>query len=232
MKREHSRLSSAGLLTGRPAPGCLVVVTAAELSVLDLLLTAVRRRMPGTTFAFPRRFATRRNGPAEAELPISRRLFRRIEEDGGFIAIWQAGGHRFGLPDSLRNQLLDGDRAVITAPPDVIANVSEIGGDVHTLRLVGGLDTARAALSPRACLRRIVGPRQAAQLETRCPDMRIEALAHDGDIRSAVRVLTEALVRIERAHRELPGCSAIRPEAEPRTGAAPFRCFPEATGAL
>lgn len=216
MNRAHSRQGSAVRAKDRPVAGCLVVVTAAELSVLDLLLTAARRRLPETTFTFPRRIATRRNGPADAELAATRTLFRQIEQDGGFIATWQAGGHRFGLPDSLRRQLLDGSSAVISAPADIVGDLNELSVDVHTVRLAGGVDAARAALSARACLRRIVGPRQAARLEARNPVMQADALAHDGNIPSAVRVLTEALVRIEREHYPLSAGTASRGGAEAR----------------
>lgn len=230
MNRLHSRQASAGRSKGVPAPGCLVVLTAGELSVLDLLLTAARRRIPETAFTFPKRIATRRNGPAEAELPVSRSIFRQMEEDGAFSATWQAGGHRFGLPASLSNQLLGGGSAVIAAPADVITNLNDICVDVHTLRLVGGLDAAREPLTPHARLHRILGPRQAARLEARSPALRAKALTHDGDIRLAVRTLTEALVRIERAHRLLR--SGIRPAAKPRASGARLRCTPETVVAL
>lgn len=232
MNRVYSRQRSPGRPKGGSPRGCLVVVTAAELFALDLMLTAARRRMPDTTFVFPRRITTRRNGPSDTELPVSRALFRQIERDGGFVATWQAGGHRFGLPDSLVKQIVDGDSVVIAAPADVADDLNETCADVHAVRLTGELDAARQALAPRACLRRIVGPRHAARLEARSPAMQTNALAHDGDIRSAVRVLTAALVQIERKHRSSPACSGVRPGAGPRAPGARFRRIPTTTAAL
>ncbi len=202
--------------------GCLVVVTAAEQAQLDLLLTAARRRLPSSAFEFPRRITTRRNGPSDAEITITRALFREIEQDGGFIVTWQADGHRFGLPDSVRKLLIAGGSVVVAAPAGVVSELDDICPDVRLLRLAGQLDAARAPLTPKACLRRIVGPRLAERLEAREMPARTDAVPHAGDMPSAVRALSEALIRIER-ERGVPGPGLPAPKARMRGRTACFR---------
>ncbi len=175
--------------------GCLVVVTAAERAQLDLLLTAARRRIPHSGLEFPKRITTRRDGPPDAEIAVTRSLFREIEQDGGFMATWDSEGHRFGLPDSIQTILLSGRSAVVAAPFYLVGKLDDVCPDVRVLRLTGQLDAARAPLTPKACLRRIVGPRLAERLESRGAATTV-AVPHGGDIPSAVRALSDALARI------------------------------------
>lgn len=176
--------------------GCLVLVTAAEQAQLDLLLTAARRRIPHSTLEFPKRVTTRRDGPPDAEIAVTRSLFRQIEQDGGFMATWGSEGHRFGLLDSIQRLLISGRSAVIAAPLNLVGELYDVCPDVRVLRLTGQLDAVRAPLTPKACLRRIVGPHLAERLESRGAERTI-AVPHGGDMPSAVRALSEALARIE-----------------------------------
>src|SRR5690606_12081209 len=105
----------SGLRIAR-ASGRLVVVTAADTSALDFLLTAVRRRMPSTSLEFPKRITTRRNGLPDAEIWVSRSIFRDIERDQRFIVTWQSDGHSFGLPSSIETVVDQGATAVVVAP--------------------------------------------------------------------------------------------------------------------
>lgn len=192
--------------SGRPSPaglsaaagGCLIVVTPADQPVIDLLLTAVRRRIPDTAIEFPKRITTRRSGSSDADIVVSRNLFREIERDGAFIAKWEAGGHRFGLPGTVREILERGRSAVIAAPAEIIPELQEIVPDVRVVRLGDRLHAARAQLSPRACLRRITGPRLAARLEATPTAPTTDAVFDPNDLPSAIRFLTEVLIRIER----------------------------------
>lgn len=178
-------------------PGCLVLVVAPEPSALDLLLTAVRRRMPLSAFEFPMRLATRRNGLRDVEIAVSRNVFTQIERDGGMIATWAADGHRFGLPDDVRRLITEGKIVVVAAPAEVAPELQGLFPDLRVLRFTDQLDAARAPLTPRACLRRIVGPRIATRLEARVVMPRTDAISHAGDLPSAVRALSEGLLRIE-----------------------------------
>ncbi|MCL4766260.1 MAG: hypothetical protein KJZ80_08510 [Hyphomicrobiaceae bacterium] len=189
--------SSPGRRAKTAAPGCLVLVVDAQQSALDLLLTATRRRMPSGSFEFPMRITTRRNGWRDGEIAVTRNAFREIERDGGFAATWQAGGHRFGLPSCLRSLLVEGRTAVVAAPAGAIAELQAICPDLRVVRLTDQLEAARGPLTPRACLRRMLGPRLAAGLETRRPAPRTEAVCFTGHWPSAVRALSETLLRIE-----------------------------------
>ena len=193
----QAKQSSAGHRSARPAPGCLVIVTAAEQAALDLLVTAARRRLPRSTFDFPKRITTRRNGHSDAELPVARNVFREMEREGAFIVTWQGDGHRFGLPGSINRLLMQGGSAVVAAPADVVPELQEACPDLRVVRLTGKLDAARSPLTPRACLRRIVGPRLAQRLEARSMAPMTRTVFYAGDMASAVRALTAALVAIE-----------------------------------
>ncbi len=184
------------------APGRLVLVSAAEMSTLDLLLAAVRRRMPESGFEFPMRIATRRSGPAGSELAVPRSTFRDMQRDGGLIATWEADGHSFGLPDSILGLLVDGRTAIVAAPADVAPSLQAVWPRLRVLCLTGQLDAARAPLTPRACLRRIVGPRLAVRLESRAGVPTTELISHAGDLASAVRALSEALQRLKEEHEQ------------------------------
>lgn len=227
-RRAPSKKSPTGRQTAAAAAGCLIVVTAADQQALDLLLTAVRRRMPESALEFPMRITTRRSGSRDAEIAVTRNLFREIERDSAFIAQWEADGHRFGLPNSLHELLMQGKSAVIVAPAEVVAELQETFPIVRVVRLAGQLDAARAPLAPRACLRRIVGPRLAARLEARITLPRTDAVSHPGDLPSAVRALTEALARIveERERRKKraapPAQSRGRREGRPAASSAAF----------
>jgi len=195
----HSRKSPSSLgRRGRlPGIGCLVVVTGLQLATLDLILTAARRRMPNTEFV------------------VTRRLFRQIEHEGGFVATWQSDGQRFGLPDSLRKLLLDGRTAVIAAPSEVVDELRGIGADLRVIRLTCRLDAALASLTPRACLRRIVGPRLARRLEARSLAPRTDVIPYAGDIPSAIQALTDRMARLE--HELLSLASTPPPQAGSQT---------------
>ena len=207
--------SSLGRRGRLPGIGCLVVVTGLQLATLDLILTAARRRMPNTEFEFPNRITTRRSSSSDAELVVTRRLFRQIEQEGGFVATWQSDGQRFGLPDSLRKLLLDGRTAVIAAPSEVVDELRGIGADLRVIRLTCRLDAALASLTPRACLRRIVGPRLARRLEARSLAPRTDVIPYAGDIPSAIQALTDRMARLE--HELLSLASTPPPQASSQT---------------
>ncbi len=197
----HTKISSPARRARSTPPGCLVLVDAPEPSTLDLLLTAVRRRMPDGAFEFPKRLATRQNGQRDVEIAVSRTVFGQMEQDGGMIVTWQADGHRFGLPESIRRLILDGKTAVVAAPAEIAPELQGHCPDLLVLRFTGRLDAARAPLTPRACLRRIVGPRLAKRLESRTFVPRTEAISHAGDLPSAVHALSEGLLRIDEERR-------------------------------
>ena len=197
----QTKFASPRRRSGTKAPGCLVLVVAPEPSALDLLLTAVRRRMLDSAFEFPMRIATRRNGQRDIEIVVSRNVFSQLERDGGMIATWAIEGHRFGLPDSIGRLIVEGKIAVVAGPAEIALELQSLFPDLRVLRFTGRLDAARAPLTPRACLRRIVGPRLATRLESRVVTPRTDAISHGGDLPSAVRALSEGLLRIEEERR-------------------------------
>lgn len=223
-RNAHTNNCSPGRRSSAITPGCLVLVVAPEPSALDLLLTAVRRRMPHSAFEFPMRLATRRNGLRDVEIAVSRNVFALIERDGGMIATWATDGHRFGLPDDIRRLITEGKIVVVAAPAEVAPELQGLFPDLRVLRFTGQLDAARAPLTPRACLRRIVGPRIATRLESRVSMPRTDAISHAGDLPSAVRSLSEGLLRIEEERslrKRRAGASARRAPDHVRRSRAP-----------
>lgn len=183
---------------GGMIPGRLVLVVATGQIGPDVLLTAARRRLPDLrSFEFPKLFTTRRNSSRDAEVSVSREMFRDIERDGCFLAAWAAGGHQFGLPQSIRNALIDGSTVVVCVPGHVVADLQETCPDLRVVRLVGGSAAARQSLTPQACLRRMMGPRLAQRLENgRRLQARTEAVSCTDGVADAVRTLTDVLARI------------------------------------
>lgn len=208
-RSRQSKHSSPRPQATRSAQGYLVLVTAAEQSAVDLLLTAARRRIPDSALEFPMRITTRRNGPRDAEITVTRKIFRELEGDGGFLATWEADGHRFGLPVGVCKLLAEGRSIVVATPPEITAALQELGPQLRCVHLTGKLDSARVPLTPRACFKRIVGPRLAARLEARGVGPRSEAIAYC-DLASAVRALSEVLVCIERERQALKTNAAVR----------------------
>lgn len=191
-----SRVASVGGMT----PGRLVLVVATGPYGPDVLLTAARRRLPDLrTFEFPKLFTTRRNGPRDAEVSISRELFRDLEREANFLAAWTAGGHRFGLPQTVRNALMDGSTVVVSVPGHVVSDLQDMCPDLRVVRLVGSIDSARQSLTPQACLRRMMGPRLAQRLEGGYRlQAHTEAVSCADGVADTVRALTEVLARIDR----------------------------------
>jgi len=190
-------LRRSGARVARPS-GQIVVVTAADTSALDFLLTAVRRRMPSTSLEFPKRITTRRNGLPDAEIWVNRSIFRDIDRDQRFIVTWQADGHSFGLPSNIETIVEQGATAVVVAPAHVVPQLRDAFPSLRVINLADRLEAVRASLSPTARLQRIVGPKIAQRLEGRAGGAISAPVLHNGDFPSAVRVLTEALMEIER----------------------------------
>ena len=197
----------SGLRIAR-ASGRLVVVTAADTSALDFLLTAVRRRMPSTSLEFPKRITTRRNGLPDAEIWVSRSIFRDIERDQRFIVTWQSDGHSFGLPSSIETVVDQGATAVVVAPAHVVSQLQDVFPSVRVVNLAGQLEAVRASLSPRIRLQRVVGPKVAQRLEGQVGGSISAPVLHNGDFPSAVRVLTEALMEIEKGLAQPADCQS------------------------
>ena len=191
--------------------GCLVLVVAAGQIGSDVLLTAARRRLPDLqSFEFPKLFTTRRNGPRDAEVAVSRETFRAIEGDGCFLVTWAAGGHQFGLPQAVCDSLAGGNTAVVCVPGHVVGDLQDAWPDLRIVRLTGGLDAARESLTPHACLRRMMGPRLAQRLEGRHRlQPPTDAVSCADGVATAIRSLTDVLARIGS---EQDACR------EPRTG--------------
>lgn len=183
---------------GQEGGGVLLVIVGAELTGPDLIIAAARRRTGHLrAIEYPLRLTTRRGGPQDTEIPMGRMAFGEIEREVGFAATWEAGGHRYALPASLRHILADGRSAVVAAPAGTLSDLHDLCNELRVFRLITALDAAREPLTPRSCLRRMMGARLAGRLEARGFEAGADVITLAGDIAIAVRDLTAAIERID-----------------------------------
>jgi ribose 1,5-bisphosphokinase PhnN len=195
--RARANPSPPGHRAPRTARGCLVVVVGPEQWGPDLLLTPVRRRtLHVHSLEFPRILTTRRNGSPDVELPVTRDSFRRIAAEGGFLTSWRMGRHLFGVPSAVCDLVAGGNTVVLVAPAGAVPDLQKTAIELRVIQLKGDLDGIRAALTPQARLRRMMGSKLASRLEVRRAQPRTIEAVHSGDAPSIVRRLTDVLVSI------------------------------------
>ena len=137
--------------------GRLILVVCSDAGRLDLVLTAVSRRFghdPRVTFMRP--IATRQM-PAGGGVAVSRNGFAALERIGGVVLGWRNGSTAYGHCVSLLARLSAGEIVVAGAGADLAPEARAIWPDVRLVHLAGTTDSARAGLTPRACLSRLTG---------------------------------------------------------------------------
>lgn len=93
--------------------GVLILVAGPSGSGKDTLIAAARRAFAGDDrFAFPTRFITREDQTGEEHIHVSAKDFERLRREDLFFLDWDAHGHSYGIPASVRNDLIEG-RAVV-----------------------------------------------------------------------------------------------------------------------
>jgi ribose 1,5-bisphosphokinase PhnN len=201
-----SRSASAGAVApAEPRPtGCLVLVVGGEQPSLDVLLTAARRRLAAETrVEFPTRLVTRRRPMGDTEICMSRRGFREIEREGGLFLSWETGGVFHGYPMSVGKALSAGCTVVLVVPVPIVPEAVKLWLDARVVRLTAGTDAARLPLHPRSCLARMMGPTLCRRSRAICGEDPVDArVHHSGDLSSAVRSLTDALLHVLREPNE------------------------------
>lgn len=103
----------------------------------------------------------------EHVLALSRRQFSAFEQDGAFALTWIDHGTRTGLA---RSALPPADRdvtLVLSGPPALAIDARRLASRVSVVAVGGELDRARAPLSQRACLQRLVGRKIRDRLDSR-----------------------------------------------------------------
>ncbi len=207
------------------ALGRLLLVVDAHDGGTGLIVSAVRRRcadVPDLIFA--RRLTTRPDGPHDAESAVSRRAFRDAEQAGEFLVTWDLRGHRFGLPATLRDVLAAGRTVVAAAPAGIVPDIRALWADVRIIRIMAEIDAVRSPLEPRLCLARMLGAKWASRKPIRRGLSVDASITCANDPPEAVRLLTEALMRLRADGPTAPlrpGSSVARTEKPDRSRRSP-----------
>lgn len=178
--------------------GCIVLVVGADPAALAMLLDAARRRFQGEhRVSFPVVACTRRGLYGGHEIVLSRRAFADVMAAGGFVATWRVGDAMAGLPASARADLHAGMSVVIGVTHTDICDGAGSAGlawpERRVVRVTSHTDLTRVALSPRACLGRMLGPSSTGFARfKRAPDA-VEARVHVESIGGAVSAITTAI---------------------------------------
>lgn len=171
--------------------GRLILVVCSDAGRLDLVLTAVSRRFGhDPRVAFMRPIATRQM-PAGGGVAVSRNGFAALERIGGVVLGWRNGGAAYGHCVSLLARLAAGEIVVAGAGADLAPEARAIWPDVRLVHLAGATDSARAGLTPRACLSRLTG--RPAALGRLLADDADERVADRGDLPETVLSLSDAI---------------------------------------
>lgn len=111
-------LARPGLL----GPGRLVLVVGPSGAGKDTLISGARATFRDEAdVVFPRRVVTRPPTAAEDNDSMTREEFARAESDGVFALMWNAHGHRYGIPNSVDDHIRLGRTAVCNVSRTVVA---------------------------------------------------------------------------------------------------------------
>lgn len=193
-----------------PSPGRLILVVGSDPTALAILLEAARRRFHSNPDVdFPVLACTRRGLFGESDLVLNRRQFAEIAETGGFLATWETQGALAGLPVEARHTLDAGRSVVLGVPSEHVFDRTGLAPALRPLirivRVTAHTDLSRATLNPKACLGRMLGPRQSRLARTRIHPERSDASVHLGpSIGAAVSSISEAIAGVIQATRGAP----------------------------
>ena len=218
--KSRSASDNATARAERRPTGRLVLVVGEEQPSLDVLLTAARRRFDAKTrVEFPPRLVTRRHATGDTEICMSRRGFRDLEREGGLFLSWETCGVFHGYPMSVRKALSSGCTLVLVVPAPIVPEAVKRWPDARVVRLTAGTDAARLPLHPRSCLARMMGPKLCRRSRAICGEAPVDArVHHSGDLSSAVRSLTDALLHVLREPNERRPRPAKRPSSSRSRG--------------
>lgn len=182
--------------------GRLVLVVGADPAALAVMLDAARRRFPREPrLSFPVLATTRRGYFGGHEIVLNRREFNEATAAGGFLATWHTRDTLTALPISARADLVAGHNVIVPAPSEGICDGS--GSDrmpwpnIGIVRVTAHTDLARLALTPRACLSRMLGPRNSAPASFPSAPSRPHAEVHLGKtLASGVSGISAALTHV------------------------------------
>lgn len=179
-----------------------MLVVNADAAALSVLLDAARRHLGSDArVTFPPLATTRRGLHGGSEIVLNRREFAQIARAEGFLAMWQAGDAMTALLATARADLEAGTSVVIGVPHEHIRDSHDIERSPwpHTriVRLTVHTELARGPLTPRACLARMLGPRNPAFARAHRTPERFDARVHvGGSIGAAIGRIADAIAGV------------------------------------
>ena len=156
----------------------------------DTLIAAAKRKFrDDPTIVFPRRVITRPESIGEDHIPISRRDFVRLEQDGAFVLSWQAHGLHYGVPRETIEDLEAGRIVVVNVSRDIVAEACVRWPRTHIVQVTVALDALKARLEARGreaaddITRRLARAKRKKQL----PSQAIDSVDNSGHLPTTVR---------------------------------------------
>ncbi|MGE0629366.1 MAG: hypothetical protein AB7O43_16205 [Hyphomicrobiaceae bacterium] len=204
----------------KAAEGRLILVVGADPVRLDLLLDAARRRLlDHRTLTFAQPMSTRRL-PTGAAALLTLSGFLSMKSSGDLILSWRSGGAAYGHCASLLNRLADGETVVAGANAEAVAEARRHCQDARIVRVTATTDKVRSALTPRACMSRMMDQRTpgiVASFERMFADRLDAEVREETDFARTVVELSEAISALAPA----PAASG-QAKPSPRLRAAPL----------
>lgn len=215
-------MSRTGIIARRtPAPDCaygaapkrveaaggrLIVVTCADMGRVGLVLHAAVRRLARASCLVVAEPLVTRALPAGGGTLVTRNGFARLERDGAIVLGWNDNGRSSGYGAVLVERLARGETVICAVPAGLHleAAARAVWHDVKFLSLEPGTQSLRAALSPRAALKRTAGSTLRRHLDRILTDPTDQRIVDHGCLASAVRAMTSALEAIVPAASRLP----------------------------
>ena len=145
---EASILPETG--TGAIGPGKLVLVVGPSGAGKDTLLELARAASAeDASIMFVRRVVTREASGAEDNEQVSAAAFRDAQARGAFAIHWEAHGHAYGLPCSIRDDIRAGRTVVANVSRTVVPTLRQTFANVVVVSITAPADVLAARLAMR-----------------------------------------------------------------------------------
>lgn len=178
------------------ASGRLILVVGPSGAGKDALIERAKLALSGeTSFVFARRIVTRRP-MAEDHDTLGMESFEKSEAQGDFLLSWRAHGLAYGLPASLKQDLVAGRTIIANVSRGVILQAEQLGFPVIVLHVTADpvILAARIATRGRESMAEV-----RARVERAAPlqwqSATIVEIRNEGTIDHGAALFIEAIIR-------------------------------------